>query len=129
MAEDAKLKLEVRLAPAEGEPDAALFDDLVRLIRQGAATVSPQAPPVSAAGEFVAPQDKSQAELEAKVCNRIEQASAASRADVEKRAAVAQQPDGEAKLAEQAVEAAANVVAAVHRLLHHGVAVRVPDSQ
>ncbi len=129
MAEDAKLKLEVRLVPAEGEPNAALFDDLVRLIRQGAATVSNQAPPVSTAGEFVAPADKSQNELEAKVRSRIEQASAASQADVAKRAEVAQQPDGESKLADEALEAAANVVAAVYRLLHHGVAVRVPDSQ
>lgn len=140
MTEDVKFKLEARLVAGEIKPDAvffdeherldaALFDDLVRLIKQGVATVSPQAPPVSAAGEFVEPQDKSQNELEAKVHSRIEQASAASQADVAKRAEVARQPDGEAKLAEEAIEAAAGVVAAVQRLMHHGVAVRVPDAQ
>ena len=40
MAEDAKQKLELRFVPAEGEPDPALLDDLVRLIKQGIATAS-----------------------------------------------------------------------------------------
>ena len=47
MAEGAKQKLELRLVPAEGAPDAVLFDDLVRLITQGITTAPKQSPQIS----------------------------------------------------------------------------------
>ena len=127
MPEDAKQRLDIRLVPAEGEPDAALLDDLVRLIKQGVLTAPKQAPQVSTAGAFTAPPDNSQNALEAKVKNRIAQASAASMADVAKRAETANLPDGEAKLAEEALTAAQGVVAAVQRAIIRGITVRVPE--
>lgn len=129
MPEDAKQKLDIRLVPAEGEPDAALLDDLVRLIKQGVVTAPKQAPQVSAVGEFVAPTDNSRNALEAKIRNRIEQASNASEADVAKRAKIAKQPDSEQKLAEEALAAAQNVVAAVQRAILRGITVNVPDAK
>ncbi len=129
MSEDAKQKLGIRLVPAEGEPDAALLDDLVRLIKQGVVTAPKQAPQVSTAGEFVAPPDNSQNALETRIKHRIEQASNASEADVAKRAAIAQPPDGEQKLAEEALAASQNVVAAVQRAIIRGVTIRVPDAK
>ncbi len=127
MSEDATRKLDIRLVPAEGEPDAALLDDLVRLIKQGIVTAPKQAPQVITTGEFTAPADNSQNALETKIKHRIEQASVASEADVAKRAEMAKQPDGEAKLAEEALAAAQGVVAAVQRAIIRGVAVRVPE--
>lgn len=127
MPEDAKQKLDIRLVPAEGAPDAALLDDLVRLIKQGVLTAPKQAPQVSTAGEFTAPPDNSQNALETKIKYRIEQASAASMADVAKRAETAKQPDGETKLAEEALTAAQGVVAAVQRAILRGITVRVPE--
>ena len=127
MPEDATRKLDIRLVPAEGEPDAALLDDLIRLIKEGVVTAPKQAPQVSTAGEFVVPPDNSQNALETRIKHRIEQASNASEADVAKRAETAKQPDGDAKLAEEALAAALNVVAAVQRAVIRGVAVRVPE--
>lgn len=127
MAEDATRQLELRLVPAEGAPDAALFDDLVRLIQQGVATAPKQAPQVATTGSFIAPADKSQNALEAKVCSRIDEASKASEAAVAKRAEVAQRPDGDTQLADEALAAAQDVVAAVQRMLLRGIAVRVPE--
>jgi hypothetical protein len=127
--EDAKQKLDIRLVPAEGEPDAVLLDDLVRLIKQGIVTAPKDVPQVSAAGEFVAPTDNSQNALETRIKHRIEQASNASEADVAKRAEVAKQPDGEQKLAEESLVAAQNVVAAVQRAIIRGIAVNVPDAK
>jgi hypothetical protein len=127
MAEDAKLKLELQLVPTEGEPNAALFDDLIRLIRQGIVTAPKDVTQVNISGEFHTPLDNSQNDLEAKIKHRIEQASADSRAEVEKRAAIAAQPDGEVKLAAEALEAAQGVVSAVQRAIIRGVAVQVPD--
>lgn len=127
MPEDAKQKLDLRLVPAEGQPDAALLDDLVRLIKQGVATAPKDAPQVGTAGEFVAPADNSQNALEAKIRYRIDEASKASEADVAKRAEIAKQPDGEQKLAEESLAAAQNVVAAVQRAIIRGIAIRVPD--
>src|SRR4051812_3796664 len=121
MSEEATRKLDIRLVPAEGEPNAALFDDLVRLIKQGVVTAPKQAPQVRTTGQFVAPQDNSQNALETKIKHRIEQASRASEADVAKRAETAKQPDGEAKLAEESLAAAQNVVAAVQRALLRGI--------
>jgi hypothetical protein len=127
--EDAKQKLDIRLVPAEGEPDAALLDDLVRLIKQGVFTAPKQAPQVSTAGAFVAPADNSQSALENKITSRIDQASRTSEADVAKRAEIAKQPDGEQKLAEESLAAAQNVVAAVQRAIIRGIAVNVPDAK
>jgi hypothetical protein len=127
MPEDAKQKLDIRLVPAEGEPDAALLDDLVRLIKQGVVTAPKDVPQVSTAGKFVAPADKSQIALETRIKHRIEQASQTSEADVKKRAEIAAQPDGEQKLAEQSLAAAQNVVAAVQRAIIRGVALHVPE--
>jgi len=129
MPEDAKQKLDIRLVPAEGEPDALLLDDLVRLIKQGIVTAPKQAPQVSTAGEFVASQDNSQNALESKIKHRIEQASEASKVDVAKRAEIAKQPDGEQKLAEEALAAAQNVVATVQRAILRGIAVQVPEAK
>jgi hypothetical protein len=127
MTEDAKLKLDVKLVPAEGEPDPALFDDLVRLIKQGIATAPKDVPQVITAGEFHTPPDNSQNALETKIKHRIEQASKTSEADVTKRAETAKQPDGEQKLAEESLAAAQNVVAAVQRALIRGIAIRIPE--
>lgn len=129
MPEDAKLKLDVRLVPTEGEPDSALLDDLVRLIKQGIVTVPLQAPQVGTAGEFHTPSDNSQIALETRIKHRIAQASVESQADVAKRAETAKQPDGEQKIADEALAAAQNVVAAVQRAIIRGIAVRVPDSE
>ncbi|HVL12720.1 MAG TPA: hypothetical protein VM529_09150 [Gemmata sp.] len=127
MAEDAKLKLDVRLVPAEGEPDPALFDDLVRLIKQGIATAPKDVPQVTTAGEFHTPPDNSQNAIETRTKHRIEQASKASEADVTKRAETAKLPDGEQKLAEESLAAAQNVVAAVQRALIRGITIRIPE--
>lgn len=129
MAEEAKQKLDLRLVPAEGESDAALLDDLVRLIKQGSATAPKQAPQVGTAGEFAAPPDNSQNALETRIKHRVEQASNASEADVAKRAEVAQRPDGEQKIAEEALAAAQNVVAAVQRAVLRGIAINAPDAK
>jgi hypothetical protein len=127
MTEDAKHKLELRLVPAEGAPDAALFDDLVRLIKQGVATAPKQAPQVTTTGSFIAPPDNSQNALEAKICSRIDEASKASETAVAKRAEVAKQPDGDSQLANESLAAAQDVVAAVQRLLLRGIRVQVPE--
>ncbi|MDY3561505.1 hypothetical protein R5W23_002783 [Gemmata sp. JC673] len=126
MTEDAKQKFELRLVPAEGAPDPVVFDDLVKLIRQGIATAPKQAPQISTSSEFDLPPDNSQNPLETQVRHRIEQASNASVADVAKRAEIAKQPDGEAQLADEALAAAQEVVAAVQRMLLRGIAVQVP---
>lgn len=127
MPEDAKQRLDIRLVPAEGAPNAALFDDLARLIKQGVLTAPKQAPQVSTAGEFTAPLDNSQNALEAKIKNRIAQASAASMADVAKRAETAKLSDGEAQIVEETLAAAQGVVAAVQRAILRGITVRVPE--
>ena len=127
MAEDAKLKLDVRLVPAEGEPDPALLDDLVRLIKQGIATAPKDVPQVTTAGEFHTPPDNSQNAIETRIKHRIEQASKASEADVTKRAETAKLPDGEHKLAEESLAAAQNAVAAVQRAIIRGITIRVPE--
>lgn len=129
MPEDAKLKLDVRLVPVEGEPDPALLDDLVRLIKQGIVTAPHQAPRASTNGEFHVPPDNSQISLETRIKHRIAQASVESQAEVAKRAEIAKQPDGEQKLADESLAAAQNVVAAVQRAIIRGIAIRVPDSE
>ncbi len=129
MAELASLKLQLRLSPSEGEPDAALLDDVIRLVKQAVAT--PPVPVLDApAGEFHAPTDDEQkalAGLESKIKHRIEQASAESRQQVEQRAALIQQPDGDVKVREAALLAAQQVVSAVHRAMLRGVIVSTPE--
>jgi hypothetical protein len=127
MAEDARLKLELRLVPAEGEPNAALFDDLIRLIKQGIITAPKGVTQVNSSGEFHTPTNNSMNDLEAKIKHRIEQASADSRSIVEKRAELVAQPDGEAKLAAESLEAAQGVISAVQRAIIRGVAVHIVD--
>jgi hypothetical protein len=129
MVEDAKLKLELRLIPAEGKPNPALFDDLIRLIQQGIVTAPKDVPQVNTSVEFHPPTDNSQNDLEAKIKHRIEQASADSRAAFEKRAEIALRPDAEAKLATECLETAQQVVAAVQRAIIRGVTVRVAESE
>ena len=129
MADRASLKLQFRLTPVEGEPDAALLDDLIRLVKQAVAT-----PPVTGieapAGEFHPPTDeerKTLTGLESKIKHRIEQASAASRQQVEQRAELIQQADGEQKAREAALIAAQQVVGAVHRAMLRGMIVTTPE--
>lgn len=129
MPEEAKLKLDVRLVPAEGEPDPILLDDLVRLIKQGIITAPTQAPQVSTSGEFHVPPGNSQNALETRIKHRIAQASVESQAAVAKRAETAKQPDGEQKLAEESLAAAENVVAAVQRAMIRGIAVHIPNPE
>ena len=126
MADDARLKLDLRLSPA-GEPDPAVLDDLIRLIRQGVATVPPSAPKVADPGECRPPDPGELGGLEQAVRSRIEQASAANQADVARRADLAAKPDAAPQLADEARAAAEQVVAAVQRAVLRGVAVRVPD--
>jgi hypothetical protein len=121
MAADARLKLELRLIPTEGEPNAALFDDLIRIIQRGIVTAPKDVPHVIASEEFQLPTGKSQNHLEANIKHRIEQASADSRKAVEK------QQDDEAKRADESLEVARQGVAAVQRAIIRGVVVQVFD--
>lgn len=128
---DPRVKLDLRLSPADGEPDPAVLDDLVRLIRQGLATVPTAAPRVADAPGWRAPDPAEAAGvrgLETRAKHRIEQASAASQADADRRAALAAQPDSTPQLADEARAAAEQVVAAVQRAVLGGLAVRVPDA-
>jgi hypothetical protein len=129
MAEDARLNLKLRLVPSRGEPDAALFDDLVRLIKEGILIAPKDVPQVNATGDFHLPNDQSQAKLETGIRHRIDQASAASQSLVEKRKEVLAQPDGEAKLATESLEAAQGVVSAVQRAIIRGIVVQVDKDE
>jgi hypothetical protein len=128
MAEDARVKLELRFVPTDGQPpNAPLFDDLIRLIRQGIVTVPIGVPQVNVSGEYLPPTDKSQAKLETGIKHRIEQTSADSWMVFEKRKEIAAQPDGEAKLAAESLEAAQQVVSAVQRAIIRGIVVQIPE--
>jgi hypothetical protein len=129
MAEDAKLKLELRLVPTEGEPNAALFDDLIRLIQQGILTAPQGITQIETSGEFLPPTDKSLGKLETGIKSRIDQNCTASQSLVEKRKEIAGQLDGEAKLATESLEAAQVVVSAVRRAIIRGIAVQVSDDK
>lgn len=122
--DDAKLKLGFRLVPVARPADAVVLDDIVRLIRQAAATAPKQAAVVSEpAGGFREPtEDESRTlrGLEAKIENRIQEASGASQSAVEKRAVTGDQPDASLKAAEA-------LVGAVQRAIIRHVTVRVPD--
>lgn len=131
MADDPARKLELRLVPADGAPpDAQVFDDLVRLIRQGIATAPKQYPQISNGSGFRPPTDEEKRDLsavEAQIKHRIDDASKASEADVAKRAETAKLPDADQRLADEALAAAQLVVAAVQRALIQGVKVTAPD--
>ena len=133
MADQAELRLSLRLVPVNGFPNAVVFDDIVRLIRQGVATAPSEARRVEG-GAFRTPVESEHREqglhnLESQVKHRIEQASANSESAVEQRKQLAQQPDGQQKLAEQSLLAAEQLVAAVQRAMLRGIAVRVPDDE
>jgi hypothetical protein len=129
MTENAKLKLELRLVPTEGEANAALFDDMIRLIKQGIVTAPEGVPQMNTSGEFHPSTDNSQEKLATKIRHRIDQATESSRAAVEKRKEVAVQPDGEEKLAAESLEAAEGLISAVQRAIIRGVAVQVADDK
>ncbi|MDB5311752.1 MAG: hypothetical protein JWO38_5954 [Gemmataceae bacterium] len=132
MADDPKLKLELRPGPADGPPDPAVLDDILKLVRQGVVTTSKQARQVSAGGGFHPLNDGEMRELRAlttTIEHRIEQASAASQMAVEKHAETAKQPDARQQLAAESLAGAEAVVAAVQRAILRGVAVRIPDSE
>lgn len=132
MADDAKLKLTFRLVSADGRPaDPVVLDDIVRLIRQAVATAPKDAPTVAAPTHgFREPPNEDDARtlrgLEAKIENRIQEASAASQKAVELRAGTAVQPDGPQKLAAESLAAAQRVVSAVQRAILQRVAVTAP---
>jgi hypothetical protein len=126
MAEPATMKLELRLTPSSGEPNAEVLDDLVKLVRQAVVTAPPDSLKIQTEGEFVPPegeQEKSLRGLESRIKYRIEQAAGASQMLIEQREATSGQPDGAAKLAAEATFAAQAVVAAVQRARLRGVAV------
>jgi hypothetical protein len=130
VADDAKLKLTFRLVPADDRPaDPVVLDDIVRLIRQAAATAPKDVPKVTEPADgFRAPADDEGRDvrgLESRIENRVQQASAASQGLVERRALTASQLDGQQMLAEQSLEAAERVIAAVQGALFRAVAVRV----
>lgn len=132
MADDAKLKLTFRLVPADGRPaDPVVLDDIVRLIRQAVATAPKEAPTVAAPADGFREPTPDEAQtlrsLEAKIENRIQQASAASQKAVEQRAETALQPDGPEKLAAESLVAAQRVVSAVQRAILQRVAVTAPE--
>lgn len=133
MDDDARLKLTFRLVPADGRPaDPAVLDDIVRLIRQAVATAPKDAPrvaePAEGFREPIGDETRDLRGLEARIETRIQQASAASQAAVEKRAELARQPDSREKLADEARVAAERVVAAVQRAVLQRVNVSSPET-
>ena len=132
MANEPEIELRLRLVPAEGPADPQVIDDLIRLIRQGVATAPKQFPQISTDAELRDPTDDEKRDLSnvaAQVKHRIEQASEGSQEAVAKRNELAKQPDGEAKLREEALAAAEQVVAAVQRAILQGVLPRVPEDR
>jgi hypothetical protein len=132
--DDAKLRLDLRLVPADDRPaDPVVLDDIVRLIRQAVVTAPEEAPKVTEPAEGFrqpsADENRDLRSLESRIKNRIEQASAESQAVIEKRAETAKQPDGEPRLKDEALRAAEQVVSAVQRAILRGVAVRVPETE
>ena len=126
MSDEAQIQLTLRLTPADDKPaDPFVFDDIVRLIRQAIATAPKQVPTVMAPSEgFRKPTGEDEQHirgLETRIEHRIEQASAASQAAVEKRLEVGNDPD-------QSLEAAQQVVSAVQRALLRSVVLRLPEN-
>src|SRR5436305_1318722 len=60
MADDPRLKLDLRLGPADGPPDPALLDDLIRLIKQGVASAPKGAPGIADAAGYRKPDEDEQ---------------------------------------------------------------------
>jgi hypothetical protein len=133
VADEAELKLTFRLVPADDQSaNPVVLDDIVRLIRQATATAPKDVPHVAELADgFRAPDDNHPTVrgLETRIKHRIEQASAASQTNVEKRAQTATQRDASQKLAEESLIAAQKVVAAVQAALVQRVAVRVPETE
>jgi len=130
MVTAAAQKFEIRLAPKEGEPDALVFDDIIRLIQQAVVTASPQIKVPSIRGEFVRSSEENQPsvrQLDSSIKHRIEQASADSRKLVEAREEIAQQPNSEPQLAQESLDAAANLIAAVQRAMIRGLRISIPE--
>ena len=130
MANEPEIELRLRLVPAEGPADPQVIDDLIRLIQQGVATAPKQAPLIATDTELHEPTEDQKRDLSnvvVQVKHRIEQASNDSQEAVAKRNELAKQPDGEAKLREEALAAAEQVVAAVQRAILQGVLPRVPE--
>ncbi|QEL13726.1 hypothetical protein [Limnoglobus roseus] len=128
MSNDDALGLTLQLVPSEGEPDAQLLNDLIRLVKQAIVTFPHSMPSVPA----MRPADDAERQpllgLESKIKHHVEQASAASRTLVEQRAVAAQQPDADAELAEESRKKAQQVVAAVQRAIMRGILVKIPDA-
>jgi len=131
VADDAELKIDFRLVPADGRPaDPVVLDDIVRLILQAQATLPREAPSVAEPADgFRSPIDDDPVVrgLERKIKDRIEQDRAASQAAVETRAQTARLPEAAEKLAEESLRAAQRVLSAVQSAMLRRVAVRVPD--
>jgi len=131
VADDAELKLTFRLVPTDDQPaDPAVLDDIIRLLRQAHATLPPDAPRVTRPADgFVAPDESHPGAraLESKIKHRVEQDSAASQSLVDQRARIAQQPDGNRRLADEALAAAQRVVAAAQAAMFRGTIARLPD--
>lgn len=126
MSDEAQIQLTLRLTPADDKPaDPLVFDDIVRLIRQAIATAPKQVPTVMApSGGFRKPRGEGEQRsrgLETRIKHRIEQASAASEAAVEKRLEVGDEPN-------QSLEAAQQLISAVQRALLQSVVLRLPES-
>ncbi len=128
MAIESAVGLSLHLTPSEGEPDAQLLDDLIRLVKQAIATTPSATTSIPALQTANDVERRELRGLESKIKHRIEQASAASRVLVEQRAALAQQPDAEAQLAEDSRAKAQRVVAAVRNALMKGIVVKIPDT-
>jgi hypothetical protein len=131
VADEAELKLTLRLVPADDKPaDPLVLDDIVRLILQAQAPLPAESPRVVPPTEGFRPAgdaDRAARGLESKIKHRIEQDSAASQAAIEERARFAQEPDGKQKLAEKSLAAAQRVVSAVQAAILRRTTVRVPD--
>lgn len=128
MANDTAVALALQLVPVEGEPDPQLLDDLIRLVKQAIVTFPQRVASPPAVRPATDEERLPLIGLESKIKHHIEQASAASRTLVEQRAALAQLPDAEAKLAKESRMKAQQVIAAVQRAMMKGIVVKIPDS-
>ena len=126
MSDEAQIQLTLRFMPVDDKPaDPLVFDDIVRLIRQAVLTAPKQVPTVKAPSEgFHKPRGEDEQRirgLETRIKHRIEQATAASQAAVEKRLEVGDEPN-------QSLEAAQQLISAVQRALLQSVVLRLPES-
>lgn len=111
--EEVTRKIELRFGPENGQPNAAILDDIIRLIKQAVATMPADAPHVATTGTFRKPDAADAPDLhrvETNVRERIERASEASRATAEKRAETGDQPDESLKAARRVVSAVQSVI-------------------